>query len=301
MADKAGSFPITVKDNQNCLTDQFTVNVLPPPKVTTQASVATTVCVGSTFTVTATPENTTKAAGWQYDVLLSDASGNFSANQVVGSGAINALRATLPTTLSPGTGYRVQVRPRGIPYAQLSPSNAFAVKPLPTATIAGSTTVLKGESVALTINLTGDGPWKGSLSDGTTFSANATPITLTIQPTQSTAYSIASVENSCGKGTSSGQASITVLLPLAEETLSDSQLKVYPNPAHDVLHVELTMGQKKEINVTLVDANGRSVLQKQFVPTSTLSESLPMPRAHGTYLLKVEVGEITLTRKVVRQ
>ncbi|MBN8826269.1 MULTISPECIES: metallophosphoesterase [unclassified Spirosoma] len=301
VADKAGSFPITVKDNQNCLTDQFTVNVLPPPKVTTQASVATTVCVGSTFTVTATPENTTKAAGWQYDVLLSDASGNFSANQVVGSGAINALRATLPTTLSPGTGYRVQVRPRGIPYAQLSPSNAFAVKPLPTATIAGSTTVLKGESVALTINLTGDGPWKGSLSDGTTFSANATPITLTIQPTQSTAYSIASVENSCGKGTSSGQASITVLLPLAEETLSDSQLKVYPNPAHDVLHVELTMGQKKEINVTLVDANGRSVLQKQFVPTSTLSESLPMPHAHGTYLLKVQVGEITLTRKVVRQ
>lgn len=301
IADKAGTFPITVNDSQKCLTDQFTVNVLPPPKITTQAPVATSVCVGSAFTVTATPENTTKAAGWQYDVLLSDASGNFGANQVVGSGPLTSLQATLPANLTPGTGYRVQVRPRGIPYAQLSPSNAFTVKPLPTATIAGSTTVLKGESVALTINLTGDAPWKGTLSDGTAFSGNVNPITLTIQPTQSGVYSIASVENSCGKGTSSGQASVTVLLPLAEETLSDRQLKVYPNPAHDVIHIELTMGQKKEINMTLTDASGRAVVHKQFAPTSSLSESIAMPHAQGTYLLKIQVGEGTLIRKVVRQ
>ncbi|GAB4027277.1 metallophosphoesterase [Spirosoma gilvum] len=301
VADKAGTFPITVKDNQNCLADQFTVNVLPPPKVTAKTSAGASVCVGSTFAVTATPENTTKAAGWQYDVLLSDASGNFASNRIVGSGSLYSLQATIPANLPPGSGYRVQVRPRGIPYAQLSPSDAFTVKSLPTATVAGSTTVLKGESVALTLNFTGDGPWKGTLSDGTAFSSNVTPFTLTIQPATSTVYSIANVENSCGKGTSSGQASVTVLLPLAEEGLTDSQLKVYPNPAHDIVHVELTIAQKKEISVTLVDGNGRSVLQKQFAPTSSLSESLPMPHAHGTYLLKVQVGNGTLVRKVVRQ
>ncbi len=187
--------------------------------------------------VTATPENTTKAAGWQYDVLLSDASGNFTTEQIVGSGSLTTLKAAIPATVLPGTGYRLQVRPRGIPYAQLISSDAFTVKPLPTATLSGSTTVLQGQPVSLTLTFTGDGPWPGRLSDGTPFYGWHHPTILTVQPTKSIIYSVASVENSCGKGTYSGQASVTVLLPTAEETFADGKLNVYPNPAHDVLQL----------------------------------------------------------------
>ncbi|WP_460906662.1 metallophosphoesterase [Spirosoma areae] len=301
VADKAGTFPLTVSDNQQCLADQFTIMVQQPPKLTTKITTVSSVCVGSTIPVTAISENTTKAAGWQYDVLLSDASGNFSPERIVGSGTVTMLKATIPANLAPGAGYRLRVRPRGIPYAQLVASDGFAVKPLPTATLSGSTTVLQGQPVSLTINFTGDGPWKGSLSDGTAFSASSTPTVLTVQSNKSIVYSVADVENSCGKGTGSGQAAITVLLPTGEEEFAGGRLRIYPNPAQQVVYVDLTTTQKKEITLTLHDPNGRAVFQKSFGLMMSLSETIPLPHATGIYLLTVQAGQTKLTRKIVRQ
>jgi hypothetical protein len=301
VADKAGTYPVQVTDKQQCLTDQFTLTVQQPPKLTTKLAAATAVCAGGIVAVTATPENTTKAAGWQYDVLLSDASGNFTTEQVVGSGSSTNLKATIPASVLPGAGYRLRVRPRGISYAQLTASDVFSVKPLPTATLSGSTTVLQGQSISLTLAFTGDGPWTGALSDGTTFSSSVSPTILTVQPTKSVSYSITSVENSCGKGTYSGQASITVLLPTAEEIFADGQLRIYPNPAHDVVQVDLVVNKKQEVSLTLIDQQGRTVVQKPFGVVQSLSETIALPPVTGTYMLKVQVGSTTLTRKVVRQ
>ena len=301
VADKAGTYPVVVTDNQQCLTDQFTLTVQQPPKLTTKLAAATAVCAGGTVAVTATPENTTKAAGWQYDVLLSDASGNFTTERVVGSGSLTTLKAAIPANVLPGTGYRLQVRPRGISYAQLTASDVFSVKPLPTATLSGSTTVLQGQPISLTLAFTGDGPWTGTLSDGTTFSSSVSPTVLTVQSTKSISYSITSVENSCGKGTYSGQASITVLLPTAAETFADGQLRIYPNPAHDVVQVDLVVNKKQDVSLTLIDQQGRTVIQKPFGVVQSLSETIPMPQVTGTYMLKIQVGSTTLTRKVVRQ
>jgi hypothetical protein len=301
VADKAGTYPVVVTDNQQCLTDQFTLTVQQPPKLTTKLAGATTICAGGVVAVTATPENTTKAAGWQYDVFLSDASGNFTTEQVVGSGSLTTLKATIPTSVPPGAGYRLRVRPRGIPYAQLTASDVFSVKPPPTATLSGSTTVLQGQPISLTLVFTGDGPWTGTLSDGTTFSSSVSPTILTVQPTKSVSYSVTSVENSCGKGTYSGQASVTVLLPTAEETFADGQLRIYPNPVQDVLQVNLVVNRKQDVSLTLIDQQGRTVMQKPFGVVQSLSETIPMPQVTGTYMLKIQVGEQTLTRKVVRQ
>ena len=300
-ANQSGTIPVAVTDSRQCLTDVFTLTVGQQPKLTTKLTANTAVCVGSTVAITATPENTTKAAGWQYDVLLSDASGNFTPERIVGSGSLADLKATIPANLPPGAGYRLRAKPRGISYAQLIASDGFSIKPLPTATLTGSTTVLQGQPVSLSLSFTGDGPWRGSLSDGTTFSGSVSPTVLTLQPTKSVVYSIASIENSCGKGSSSGQASITVLLPTAEETFADGHLRIYPNPAHEVVHVELTTPQKKQVSLVLRDGQGRSVFQKQFGQISSLSESIPMPHATGTYLLTIQAGEHTLTRKIVRQ
>ncbi|AKD54157.1 metallophosphoesterase [Spirosoma radiotolerans] len=300
-ASQSGTIPVVVTDSRQCLTDQFTVSVQQPPKLTTKVAESTAVCVGSTIAVTATPENTTKAASWQYDVLLSDASGNFQPERIVGSGPLTTLKATIPNTLPLGTGYRLQVRPRGIAYAQLVASEGFTVKPLPTATLTGSTTVLQGQPISLTLNFTGDGPWRGRLSDGTTFSGSANPTILTIQATRSMVYSLASVENSCGAGRVSGQASILVLLPTAEEEFAGGQVKVFPNPTHEVVYVELTTTQKREVSLTMHDAQGRSVYQKQFGQVSAVSETISMPNAPGTYLLTIQAGKNTIMRKVVRE
>lgn len=300
-ADKSGTYPVLVTDNQQCLTDQYVLTVQQPPKLTTKLATQTALCAGGLVAVTAIPENTTKAAGWQYDVLLSDASGNFTVEQVIGSGPLTSLNATIPTGLAPGTGYKLRVRPRGIAYVQLVASDGFSVKPPPTATISGSITVLQGSPVSLSLAFTGDAPWKGLLSDGTTFSSSVTPAVLTVQPTKSVVYSVASVENGCGKGSVSGQATVTVLLPTGIEEFADGRLRVFPNPTHDVLQVEVTTGQKQDVSLSLLDATGRVVLEKKFGSVTTLTEALPMPQATGIYILNVQVGINKLTRKVVRQ
>ncbi|MBD2757814.1 metallophosphoesterase [Spirosoma validum] len=296
------SYSITNLENgcgKGTASGQASVTVQQALKVTAQTS--TSACVGTSIPVTITFDNTTPSADVVYDVLLSDASGNFTKEQIVGSGKSNELKATIPMDLPSSTGYRLQVRPRGIQFVQLIASGGIAVKPLPTATLVGSTTITQGESMSLAIAFTGDSPWKGSLSDGTVFSATGNPTVLSLKPTKSMVYSVSSIENGCGKGTTSGQASVTVLIPTGEEDFAGGQLRIYPNPAHDVVHVELTINQKKEVSLMLFDLQGRSVFQKQAGQVVTLSESIPMPPIHGTYLLKVKVGEYTLTRKVVRQ
>lgn len=299
VADKAGTFPVTVSDARQCLADQFTVMVLPQPVLTTRTSAS--VCAGGTLAVSATPENTTKAAGWQYDVLLSDASGNFSAERVIGSGALTALNATLPATLPAGTGYRLRVRPRGTAYALLVPSEPIAVKLPATATLTGSASVVPGQPASLTLTFTGEEPWRGTLSTGASFSATTSPTVLSIQPSQTTSYSVATVENSCGLGTSTGQALITVLLPTEIAPFAGGYLHIYPNPTKDVIYVTLSTGQKKETNLRLHDGQGRLVYQQKFNSSTLVEEAVPMPDRIGTYLLTVQVGQQTITRKVVRE
>ena len=299
VVDKAGTYPITVKDGRDCLVDVFQLTVQQSLKVI--AKTAASVCVGGSMPVTITFENAPQATDLQYDVLLSDATGNFTNEQVVGAGKLTELKATIPANLPAGSGYRLRVRPRDVSNAELVPSSEFKIQALPTATITGSSTVSQGQSVTLAIGFTGDGPWKGVLSDGTTFSGAANPIVLTVQPAKSVVYSITTIENGCGKGTSSGQASIMVLIPTAEEEFAGGRLRVYPNPTHNVVYVDLTITQKKEVIIQLSDMQGRSVHQQHFAPLTSLTESIPMPDATGTYLLTVQVGQQKLTRKVVRQ
>lgn len=296
--DRAGSFSVTVSDNKNCLTDDFRLTV-PQPKLT--AKTLASACVGSNLNVMAVLENVTKGSNWQYDVWLSDAKGSFAHEQRVGSGVISGLKAAIPTNLPAGSGYRLQVRPRDKAVIEPALSNSIELKALPTATLTGSTTITGGESFPVSVTFTGEGPWKGALSDGTTFSGTVNPTTLMLKPTKSTVYTIASIENNCGKGTTSGQAIVTVLVATGDEEIAGGQLRVYPNPTHDVLHLELTLTQKKDVSLTLLDTQGRLVFQKQEGWVSSLSESIMMPHATGTYLLNVRVGNQTITRKVVRQ
>ncbi|MBC3786913.1 metallophosphoesterase [Spirosoma utsteinense] len=299
VADKAGAFPVTVSDTRQCLTDQFTVNVLAPPVLTARTSAS--VCAGGTLPVTATPENTTKATGWQYDVLLSDASGNFAAEQQIGSGSLATLAGVLPATLPAGTGYRLRVRPRGVPFAQLVPSDPFVVKTVPTAALSGSASIQQGLSAPLTLTFTGDQPWRGTLSSGQAFSAVVSPLLLTVQPIKTTSFSIASFENGCGAGTTTGQALITVLLPTETEPFAGGYLQIYPNPAQHVLYVTLSAGQNKETSLRLHDTQGKLVYQKNFNSSTLVQESVPLPDSSGTYLLTIQVGQQVITRKVVRQ
>lgn len=91
-----------------------------------------------------------------------------------------------------------------------------SVKPQPTATISGTTTIGLGKTAVLTVNFTGDAPWKIVLSNGVSTTTPNSSIQVLVTPVATTNYTITEVSNSCGTGKVAGNALVTVELPILE-------------------------------------------------------------------------------------
>jgi hypothetical protein len=86
----------------------------------------------------------------------------------------------------------------------------------PTGVISGDATICAGTAIQLSIALTGEGPWFGTLSDGTGFSGSDNPILVTVTPTAATTYTIATLSSETANASAtdlSGSAAVTVNQP----------------------------------------------------------------------------------------
>ena len=87
----------------------------------------------------------------------------------------------------------------------------------PKATISGTTSVCSYNTAAqLSIAVSGNGPWNGTLSDGSTFSGSSSPILVNVTPSSTTTYTVATltdVNASSIAGDLTGSATVTVNYP----------------------------------------------------------------------------------------
>jgi len=86
----------------------------------------------------------------------------------------------------------------------------------PTGVISGDATICAGTAIQLSIALTGEGPWFGTLSDGTGFSGSDNPLLVTVTPLETTTYTIATLESETATASAadlSGSAAVTVNQP----------------------------------------------------------------------------------------
>ncbi|MCP9767901.1 hypothetical protein EGI22_08250 [Lacihabitans sp. LS3-19] len=79
-----------------------------------------------------------------------------------------------------------------------------------TATISGTQTITQSQSANLSVSLTGTSPWSFSLNGQVYSNVTVSPKIVSVNPIETTTYSLNSVSNSCGNGTVSGQALVTV-------------------------------------------------------------------------------------------
>ena len=119
------------------------------------------------------------------------------------------------TGLGPAINYEVQIQTvcADGSLSAFSASQTFTTLcVIATATLTGTQTITAGQtanlSVALT-NRTGIAPWS-IVMNGTTYTASASPFSISVSPNTTTTYSLTSVSNSCGAGTVSGNAVVTV-------------------------------------------------------------------------------------------
>jgi len=122
-------------------------------------------------------------------------------------------------------------------------SAVVQVSPAPVATMSGTTNICVGGSTQLTISLQGLSPWTFSYTDGTgQFSITGvtqSPYILSVTPVNNSNYSLLSVNTSCGSGTVSGSAAITINPP-PTATLSGTQTLCSGTSGN--IHVNFTGG-----------------------------------------------------------
>lgn len=111
-------------------------------------------------------------------------------------------------------------------FAYLTNQSDEAYICLPTATLSGNQTIISGQTANLTLNLTGTPPWSFVMNGQTFFDITTNPLTIPVTPTTTTTYSLSSVSSSCGSGTVSGGATITVCSPsqAPSGTITGSQI-----------------------------------------------------------------------------
>ena len=80
---------------------------------------------------------------------------------------------------------------------------------VPTATLSGTQIITSGQSATLSVALTGASPWS-VVVNGVSYTATVSPYSFSVTPSITTTYTISSVSNSCGVGTFSGSAVVTV-------------------------------------------------------------------------------------------
>ncbi|AEV32628.1 PKD domain protein [Owenweeksia hongkongensis DSM 17368] len=107
------------------------------------------------------------------------------------------------------------------------------------------------------------------------------------------------VTNACGSDT----LEITYAdVSLGENVLSQN-LKLYPNPATDVLNVELNLEGNSEVSVRILDMSGKQVLAvSKEKKDKLMTESIDISSlAKGVYMIEVSTEQVKTVRRLVKE
>lgn len=274
------------------------------PTISTGNPTTASLCAGRTFTIPFQASGEFVATN-KFNVQISPdtTDRNFYTVPTVQNG--NEAVATVPDSTA-GGNYFVRVvgqSPQFLLRGSVSPVTV-TVRPLPTAMLTGTTTILIGESTTLNVALTGDGPWTFTFNNSvrdSLITTSVSPFIITVKPGATTTYSLTGVSNQCGVGKASGTARIQVDPILGTEpTLSVQWLHVYPSPVQTICVVDIEAPLVAgEAQLRVFDQSGRPLLEKKVRTAKTEVDFTRM--ASGVYFIQVENAGRASVRRVVKQ
>ena len=259
----------------------------------TTASITVSPTTTTSYTVTGTASGCTNSAISTITVnplpsvaATSQTICNGSPASITGSGATTYSWSSGPTTasitVSPATttSYTVTGTSGG---CSKTATSTVTVNPLPTIT-ATSVTICAGQPATIT----------GSGALTYLWNTGATTASLTVSPATTTTYTITGTDiNSC-----SDTATATVILTVCAgiNTVSTDPVNVYPNPAQELINIELgdLIGTKI---IELYDVTGRIILTEQ-VNNNAVQLNISEVN-NGIYFIKVINEEKTISIKRV--
>jgi hypothetical protein len=173
---------------------------------------------------------------------------------------------------------------------------------LPTAIIlTGDKEINYADTAKVSIAFTSHAPWTFKLSDGKEYTATKSPFEVSLRPQFSTNYTLTEVKNVCGTGTISGTANIKVLI-LSSELEEGVNLNVFPVPSKEDVSIQLVLDKPEAMEWTLNNVLGNILTSESQATKSTKHESTVSLKSlpEGVYFLRIQVGERSLIRKIVK-
>ncbi|TRX03182.1 T9SS type A sorting domain-containing protein [Flavobacterium gawalongense] len=161
--------------------------------------------------ITGSPSVCASVTGVTYSI--SAVSGATSYIWSVPSGAsITSGQGTTSITVTFGsTSGNISVTANNACGTSAAQTNVVLVNPRPTGVISGTQTICNGNSAALSIAVTGIGPWSGTLSNGQAFSGSSSPINVTVSAAATyTIATLSDVNCNANAGDKTGSAIVTV-------------------------------------------------------------------------------------------
>src|ERR1019366_6949030 len=162
-------------------------------QVTNAAGCQSSSSAATVVTVNALPATPTISAGGP---LTFCAGGSVTLTSSAGTTFLWSTGATT-ASISPAISgsYIVQVTNAAGCQSSSSAATVVTVNAKPTGALSGTATICNGSSTNLSLAVTGSGTITGTLSDGTAFSGTAPTITVSVSPSSTTTYTIATLTN----------------------------------------------------------------------------------------------------------
>ncbi len=176
-----------------------------------------------------------------------------------------------------------------------------AQKPSTTAEISGDKIINYADSSKISLKFTSDAPWTFKLSDGKEYTTTKSPFEVSVKPQFTTIYSVSEIKNICGIGTATGTAKIEVIVLSAEEE-KNINIEIYPMPTSEICNWKIQSDKPTSVQLKLTDMRGIITLEQSSQTRSqTHAGILDLSKLNsGTYFLKIDVGDKTIIRKIVK-
>jgi hypothetical protein len=164
----------------------------------------------------------------------------------------------------------------------------------PTATLSGDGSVYPGDSTAIRVRLTGDGPWSFRFNN-ILYTANDSLKVIWVRPPatsqQFETYTVTNLTTECGTSPASASYRLRVLSPLATQpSVEPISVKAYPNPTTGDVSVDWSSPTRQAVTFQILNAAGTIVRQvTRQASTTPQTEHFQLgTQPAGTYFLKVQ-------------
>jgi hypothetical protein len=287
---------ISVVDSLGFLKDNFQISVLPQPIVLTEFPENAQLCIKNNVNVPFLVKNT-QLDKWEYQLELSDVNGSFTKPLILGKTNKSPFQIVLSDSLPEGKNYRFRVR-ANVDYFEEIPSKNFSISMPASVGFVGNKVVPFDTTLTLNLRFAGTSPFTYKITTLPQTTTSVKEISLKVKQIVATNYTIEKVSNQCGVGLILPENIVSVLAPLGNEGASE-KISIFPNPTSDEITIKNHTARPIIGTLTVKDARGRQVLQKNISFNQIEKVSLNDLNS-GIYFINIKSSTFIFSKKIIK-